>query len=77
VGDLYNAQADLFALCAIGRVINVHTIPRLKVLVVAGSSNDQLARARNRSELEKHKILYVADYAINTGASSTLSTRTG
>ncbi|MGZ0186819.1 MAG: Leu/Phe/Val dehydrogenase, partial [Alphaproteobacteria bacterium] len=67
VDGIYDAQADVFAPCALGAVLNDGTIPRLKVSVVAGSSNNQLARAHHGVELRRRKILYAPDYAINAG----------
>ena len=40
---------------------------RLKVKVIAGAANNQLATDAIGTELEKRKILYAPDYVINAG----------
>jgi leucine dehydrogenase len=64
---IYDAEAEIFAPCALGAVINDRTLPRLKVAIVAGSANNQLAEARHGVDLAKAGILYAPDYAINAG----------
>ena len=44
---VFDVEADVFAPCALGAVINDNTLPRLKVAVVAGSANNQLAENRH------------------------------
>jgi leucine dehydrogenase len=48
-------------------VINDNTLPRLKVTVVAGSANNQLAENRHGAALAERGILYAPDYVINAG----------
>lgn len=67
VGEVYDVDADVFAPCALGAVLNDDTIPRLKVDIVAGAANNQLAQARHAALLEEHDILYAPDYVINAG----------
>ncbi len=67
VDDIYDAEADVFAPCALGAVLNDDTIPRLKASVVAGSANNQLARAEHGALLRARGVLYAPDYAINAG----------
>ncbi|MFW6039809.1 MAG: leucine dehydrogenase, partial [Gemmatimonadota bacterium] len=50
-----------------GAILNDETIPRLKVDVVAGAANNQLARSRHADALREHDILYAPDYVINAG----------
>ncbi len=64
---IYDAEADVFAPCALGAVINDATLPRLRVRIVAGGANNQLAEPRHGDELERRKILYAPDYVINAG----------
>lgn len=64
---IYSQQADIFAPCALGAIINDETIPQLKVAVVAGGANNQLAETRHGVELEAKGILYAPDYVINGG----------
>jgi leucine dehydrogenase len=65
--EIYGVQADLFAPCALGAIINDKTIPQLKVEVVAGAANNVLLEERHGDELEKRNILYTPDYVANAG----------
>ena len=67
VDQIYDAEADVFAPNALGAVINDETLPRLKVAVVAGSANNQLAEDRHGEALRERGILYAPDYVINAG----------
>jgi leucine dehydrogenase len=64
---IYSQQADIFAPCALGAVVNDNTIPQLKVQVIAGGANNVLAEPRHGDEIEKKGILYAPDYVINAG----------
>jgi leucine dehydrogenase len=75
---IYDAEADIFAPCAMGAVLNADTIPRLKVSIVAGAANNQLATAADGAVLREKGILYAPDYVINAGGIIQLSAeRTG
>lgn len=65
--DIYDTEADVFAPCALGAILNDDTIKRLKTKVVAGAANNQLAEARHGDMLRDLKILYAPDYLINAG----------
>lgn len=65
--EIYGVQADIFAPCALGGVINDQTIPQLKVEIVAGAANNQLLEARHGDALEGRNILYAPDYVANAG----------
>lgn len=68
VNDIYGADCDIFAPCALGAVINDATIPQLKCSIVAGSSNNILKHEGKHSKaLQKRDILYAPDYVINAG----------
>jgi leucine dehydrogenase len=60
-------DADIFAPCALGGVINDETIPQLKVEIVVGSANNQLLEDRHGDALQELGILYVPDYVANAG----------
>ncbi|MGC8520579.1 MAG: Glu/Leu/Phe/Val family dehydrogenase [Steroidobacteraceae bacterium] len=60
-------QAEVLAPCALGAVLNERSIPRLRVRVVAGAANNQLAREADGQALMKAGILYAPDYVINAG----------
>jgi leucine dehydrogenase len=66
-GEIYKAEADVFAPCALGGVLNDRTIPLLKAEVVAGAANNQLLEARHGEALERAGILYAPDYVANAG----------
>ncbi len=65
--QLLHMEADIFAPCALGAVLNDDTIPRLKVRAVAGAANNQLAEPRHGEMLAQKGIVYAPDYAINAG----------
>jgi len=65
--EIYAVQADIFAPCALGAVINDKTLPQLKVEIVAGAANNVLLEERHGDELEARKITYAPDYVANAG----------
>ena len=65
--EIYATQADIFAPCALGGIINDETIPQLKVEIVGGGANNQLLEPRHGDELDRLGILYAPDYAANAG----------
>jgi len=66
--DIYGVDADIFAPCALGAVINDDTIDSLKVEVVAGAAKNQLASGGvHGPALFERGILYAPDYVINAG----------
>jgi leucine dehydrogenase len=65
--EICDVQADVFAPCALGGVINDETIPELKVAIVAGAANNQLLEERHGEMLRDRKILYAPDYVANAG----------
>ena len=64
---IYDQPGDIYAPCALGATINDDTLPRLKVQLIAGAANNQLAEERHGVELEKRGLLYAPDYVINSG----------
>lgn len=65
--QIYDVDAQIFAPCALGAVINSETIPRLKVDIVAGAANNQLSTLEDAKALRERNILYAPDYVINAG----------
>jgi leucine dehydrogenase len=65
--DIFAVEADVFAPCALGAVINDRSLPRLKAGIVAGAANNQLAEPRHDGLLALRGILYAPDYVINAG----------
>ena len=65
---IFDVEADVFAPCALGGVINDDTLGRLKVEVVAGSANNVLEdEDAHGAALHEQGILYAPDYVINAG----------
>lgn len=66
--DVYDAECDVFAPCALGGVLNDGTIPRLRCSVIAGAANNQLLDEERHGELLRERgITYAPDYVINAG----------
>jgi leucine dehydrogenase len=66
--DLYSADVDIYAPCALGATINDDTINRLKAKVIAGAANNQLANEEIHGQILREKgILYAPDFLINAG----------
>lgn len=65
--EIYDIQADVFAPCALGKVLNLETVRRLKVKIIAGSANNQLAHHHHGVVLHENGILYAPDFVINAG----------
>jgi leucine dehydrogenase len=65
--EIYDQKADIFSPNALGGGINDDTLKRLKVEVIAGGANNQLAEERHGVELEKRGLAYAPDYVINGG----------
>lgn len=57
---------DCFVLspCAVGRILNDETIPKLKCKVVAGAASDLLEEPRHADALKERGILYAPDFVI-------------
>ncbi|UTP40739.1 amino acid dehydrogenase [Phenylobacterium sp. LH3H17] len=66
-GAIFDAEADVFAPCALGGAINASTLPRLKAKIIAGGANNQLADPEIGRELFERGMLYAPDYVINGG----------
>ena len=65
---IYDVDADIFCPCALGAIINDETAPRLKVKIIAGGANNQLANEKRHGQmLIERGIMYAPDYAINAG----------
>jgi leucine dehydrogenase len=64
---IYSVEADIYAPCALGAVINDETIPQLKVEIVTGAANNQLLAPQHGDALEARGILYAPDYVANAG----------
>jgi len=66
--EIYAIDADVFAPCALGAIVNDETIKRMKFKIIAGGSNNQLLDEKvHGQKLKEKKILYAPDYLINAG----------
>jgi leucine dehydrogenase len=65
--EVLAADVDVLAPCALGAVLNPHSIPRLRARIIAGAANNQLAQGQDGAALQGAGILYAPDYVINAG----------
>ena len=66
--DVYTADVDIYAPCALGATINDATIDKIKAKVIAGAANNQLANEVVHGKILQEKgILYAPDFLINAG----------
>ncbi len=66
--DIYSAEVDIYAPCALGASINDQTIGRIKASIIAGAANNQLAdELRHGKMLQDKGIVYAPDFLINAG----------
>lgn len=67
-GDrIHAAEAEIFAPCAIGAILNPVTVPEITAKVVAGAANNQLATPEDGRALHARGILYAPDFVANGG----------
>ena len=66
-GAIFDADAEVFAPCALGGAVSAETLPRLKARVIAGGANNQLATSEAGRALFDAGVLYLPDYVINGG----------
>ena len=64
---VFSAEANIFAPCALGGIINDRTIPLLKAQIICGAANNQVLEPRHGDALEGAGILYAPDYVANSG----------
>ena len=66
--DLYSADVDIYAPCAMGATLNDATVHKIKAKVIAGAANNQLANENiHGAILQERGILYAPDFLINAG----------
>jgi leucine dehydrogenase len=65
--EIYSVDAQVFAPCALGAIVNDDTIAQFRFEIIAGAANNQLAQERHGDLLHKRGILYAPDYVINAG----------
>ena len=64
---ILGVEADVLSPCALGAILDEKSIPELKVPVIAGAANNQLATDEDGERLHQRGILYAPDYVINAG----------
>jgi leucine dehydrogenase len=67
IDEIFDAECDVFAPCALGGAISDATVGRLRCKIVAGAANNQLASREVGRALQARGIFYAPDYAINAG----------
>ncbi|MFE4705840.1 branched-chain amino acid dehydrogenase [Peribacillus simplex] len=65
--EIYGVDCDIYAPCALGAVINDHTINQIKAKVIAGAANNQLKEPVHGDQIHEKGIIYAPDYVINAG----------
>ncbi|WOH80344.1 Glu/Leu/Phe/Val dehydrogenase [Bradyrhizobium sp. BEA-2-5] len=65
--EIVSVEADIFAPCALGAVINDVSLPNLKFKLICGGANNQLANEHHGELLRQRGIVYAPDYIVNAG----------
>jgi leucine dehydrogenase len=65
--EIYGIDADIFAPCALGAIINDDTLKVFNVDIIVGGANNQLLLPRHAKEVEEKGMLYGPDYLVNAG----------
>ena len=71
--QVYEAECDIFAPCALGGILNSETIASLKCRAVAGAANNQLTEPEDAERLQARGILYAPDFVLNAGGAIALT----
>lgn len=64
---IFDADAEVFAPCALGGALNDDTVPRIRAKVIVGGANNQLGNPRVGQYLHAKEVLYAPDYVVNAG----------
>ncbi len=65
--EIMTIEADLLSPCALGAILDEKAIAALRVPIVAGGANNQLATDADGDRIHRRGILYAPDYVINAG----------
>jgi leucine dehydrogenase len=65
--DALDVEADVFAPCALGGVLDDEAVARLRAPVVAGAANNQLAHDAVADALRERGVLWAPDFVANAG----------
>lgn len=67
IDEILEVEADIYAPCALGGVLNDQSIPRLRAQLICGGANNQLQEDRHGEALRERGITYAPDYVVNAG----------
>jgi leucine dehydrogenase len=73
-GQILAIEADVLSPNALGAILDEATIAALRVPIVAGGANNQLATPADGDRIHRRGILYAPDYVINAGGIINVST---
>ena len=65
--NAHRESCDIFSPCAQGDVFNEQVVSELQCRVVAGAANNQLTSDSVGKEFFKRRIIYLPDFAVNSG----------
>jgi leucine dehydrogenase len=65
--SILSADVDILVPCAVGGVLNEHSIPRLRARAICGAANNQIATADDARRIAERGILYAPDYVVSSG----------
>ena len=66
-GEIMTLEADVLSPNALGAILTAESIAGLRVPIVAGGANNQLATPAEGDLIHQRGILYAPDYVINAG----------
>lgn len=66
-GAIMEIEADVLSPNALGAILTADSIAKLRVPIVAGGANNQLATASDGQRINDRGITYAPDYVINAG----------
>jgi leucine dehydrogenase len=72
--SIMTLEADILSPNALGAILTEESIAALRVPVVAGGANNQLATPADGDRIHRRGILYAPDYVINAGGIINVST---
>jgi len=72
--EVMSLEADLLSPNALGAILDADSIAALRVPIVAGGANNQLATRDDGDRIQARGILYAPDYVINAGGIINVST---
>ena len=67
VEEIYSQPCEIFSPCGLGGTVNEATIEQLHCAIIAGAANNQLASDHYAQALHRKDVLYIPDFAINSG----------